>query len=187
VRNYNYTLCKFPEERRSLLEIPLISSERLTDDRLSHSESWWKRQHVKLACLTVNLTCTSPVSGVGYINKPSFTRNTISLRSNNLVACHAAARCAFSSFVIVNNAIPHLYPEAKWRGISRDIVHWLSRRMQVKENILALSVCLSLSLSLSVCLYEAALCCWTGGTTPQRDMMDSFVGHVILKQQLALN
>ena len=78
-------------------------------------------------------------------------------------------RSAFSSFVIVNNAIPHLYPEAKWREISRDIVHWLSSRMQVKENILSLSLCLSLSL---LCFYEAALCCWTGGTAPQRDMMD---------------
>ena len=156
MRNYDSTLRKVPEERGSLLEIPLISSEPLTGDRHSHSERWWKRQHVKLAYITVNLTCTSPVSGVGFISKPSFTRNTISLRSNNLVACHAAVRSAFSSFVIVNNAIPHLYPEAKWRGISRDIVHWLSSRIQVKGNILSISIslclCLSLSLSLSLCL-----------------------------------
>jgi len=49
VRNYNSTLRKVPEERGSLPEIPVISSEPLTGDRHSHSESWRKRQHVKLA------------------------------------------------------------------------------------------------------------------------------------------
>ena len=90
VRNYNCKLRKFPEERECLLEMPLISSEVLTGGRHSHSESWLKSRHVKLAYITVNLTCTSPASVVGYINPPK-QETAISLRSNNWEACHAAA------------------------------------------------------------------------------------------------
>jgi hypothetical protein len=54
-------------------------------------------------------------------------------------------RCAVSKFVIVNNAIPHLYPEAKRRGVLRTLCIGLAAECRSKGMLL-----LSLSLSVSM-------------------------------------